>query len=59
MSEQMTEDWIEEEYDRWAKNDVCDPMNQTDRCQYVARMFALHMLKISSQSHSKTTEVKV
>ena len=51
MSKQMTEDWIEQEYDRWSNNDICDPLNQAERCQYVARAFALHILKKSASFH--------
>lgn len=41
----MTEDWIEQEYDKWKNNLICDPLNQAERSQYIARAFALHILK--------------
>lgn len=47
MSKQMTCDWVEQEYEKWRKN-VHDPSGQTERSQYVAQLFALHMLELSS-----------
>lgn len=49
MSMQMTEDWIEEEYEKWRKNEIHDPLGQTEPAQYIAKIFALHILKKHSQ----------
>ncbi len=49
MSRQMTEDWIEEEYEKFRKNEICDPLNTAEPSQYIARAFALYILKRHSQ----------
>lgn len=53
MSKQMDRDWIEQEYEFWAKHKVCDPQGQTERCQYVAQLFAEHVLIRVSQMTPK------
>jgi len=45
MSEQMSEDWVEQEYDTWRKDVICDPLNTAESSQYVARAFAIYLLK--------------
>ena len=58
MSIQITCDWVEQEYDKWAK-DITNPTRdeELERSQYIAQAFALHMLKKSS-SNPGTTEEK-
>ncbi len=52
MSKQMTEDWIEQEYESWQKNGGATKLD-ADISQYIARAFALHMLKKSASLTSK------
>ena len=47
MSKQMIEDWIEQEYESWQKYGGATKLD-ADRSQYIARAFALHILKKSS-----------
>jgi len=50
MSKQMTEDWIEQEYDKWKHGLIHTIKDEIDldRSQYIARSFALYILRKSS-----------
>lgn len=52
MSEQMTKDWIEQEYDIWKRGLIHTLNNEValDRSQYIARSFAFYILKKVSQN---------
>jgi len=46
----MGRDWIEQEYNEWAKEKICDPCGQAEKCQYVATLFAEHIIRRTLQS---------
>ena len=46
----MTCDWVEQEYEKW-RTTVHDPLGQTERSQYIAQLFALHMLELNSKEN--------
>lgn len=56
MSRQMDRDWIEQEYNKWAKEKICDPCGQASRCEYIATLFAEHIIKRVSQITGKVKE---
>ena len=47
MSNQMIEDWIEQEYDRWKKEPCYCPYPFDEMMDWKAKAFALHILKKS------------
>jgi len=55
MSEQMTADWIEQEYDRWSKDITHSKRDaeELERSQYIAKLFAEYILKKSSPKSKK------
>ena len=49
MSRQMTEDWIEQEYHRWKKMPCYNPFGLDEQMEWIAKAFALHILKTTSK----------
>ncbi len=56
MSEQMTEDWIEQEYNKWKTRPCYVPYLLDEYFEWKAKAFALHILKESSQILNKESE---
>ena len=60
MSDQMTADWIEQEYNKWGKSVIESKRDayEIERSQYIAQLFALHILELSSQFIGDENNVK-
>jgi len=56
MSKQMTEDYIEQEFDRWKAKPCYNPFGMDPDNYWLAKSFALYMLKKHS---TKTSSRKV
>lgn len=52
MSEQMTEDWIEQEFERWKVKPCYNPFGMDPDNYWMAKSFALYMFKKHSQKTS-------
>ena len=58
MSEQMNEDWIEQEYNRWKKEPCYVPYQIDELMDWRAKSFALHILKKASSFNNKICEAR-